>query len=364
MNGILCISSKNNISLDTYLNYLDYIQHRGKRSFGYLNDSMIHIDGLIKNYKQYDNYTSPLFLGYTTKYSNNIDTRIECKFGLIDIIIDGEEKYYKIFERVVNAKDNETIEEGLIEFIKNNDMAYSIILHINNIIYVMRDKYGFKPLMYTINKYGFHVSSEINGYFKYVNIIDVKPGSILKIDKLTLSTIYSESATKKHCLYEYIDIMNSKTLSNNIDVSIMRDSFIETLAKTEEQTILDTKFRFIVVGIPNSNVNIAMKYASYLNIRYEPIILKENSFTLNDTVLNKNIILVSKSENKELNTIVNKFNEHGVNELHVRIASPKIYYHCNNGIENDVSTEINNYTTIKYINLSDIHNDNMCIQCI
>jgi glutamine phosphoribosylpyrophosphate amidotransferase len=201
MNGILCISSKNDISLDTYLNYLDYIQHRGKRAFGYLNDSMIHINGLIENYKQYDNYTSTLFLGYTTKYSNNIDTRIECKFGSIDIVIDGEEKNYKLFERFVTAIDNETIEEGLIEFIKNTNMAYSIIVHINNIIYVMIDKYGIKPLMYTITEYGFHVSSEINGNFKYVNIIDVDPGSILKIDNLTLSTIYSESTTKKHWLY-------------------------------------------------------------------------------------------------------------------------------------------------------------------
>ena len=61
MNGILCISSKNDISLDTYLNYLDYIQHRGTQSFGYLNDYIIHIDGLIHDYKNYDNFTSKIF---------------------------------------------------------------------------------------------------------------------------------------------------------------------------------------------------------------------------------------------------------------------------------------------------------------
>jgi len=369
MNGILCISSKNDISLDTYLNYLDYIQHRGTQSFGYLNDYIIHIDGLIHDYKNYDNFTSKLFLGYTT--NNKINTYFECIFGKIYILTDGDfECHNSPFDLlkdyiIFNCENGESFESLLIEFIKHIDTAFSIIVYINNIIYVMRDKKGIKPLMYTINKYGIHIASEINGYFKYVKINDVEPGALLKIEHLKLSKINEEKSIIKHCLYEYSDIMNKNTVSNTINIKEFRNSLGLALAFQELSSILETKFRFVVLGIPNNSIHIAKKYATYLNIYYEQLITKtKNTLTVKCNVMDKNIIIISKSNNLELRTIINQLYKYGINELHVRIASPEIKYDCFYGIKHKSFNKINKYTSLKYINIDKINSDSVCMSCI
>mgnify|MGYP006076009997 CR=1 FL=1 len=370
MNGILCISSKNDISLDNYLNYLEYIQHRGTQSFGYLNNnSMIHIDGLIHDYKNYDNFTSTLFLGYTT--NNKINTYFECIFGKVYILMDGNIGCHKSpfdllkYYIIINCENGKSFESLLTEFIIHSDTAFSIIVYINNIIYVMRDKKGIKPLMYSINEYGIHIASEINGKFKYVKINDVEPGSLLKIEHLKITKIYKEKSNIKHCLYEYSDIMNENTISNNINIKEFRNSLGLALAFQELSYILETKFRFVVLGIPNNSIDIANKYANYLNIYYEQLITKtKNTLIVNRNVMDKNIIIISKSNNLELRTIINQLYKYGINDLHVRIASPEIKYDCFYGIKHKSFNKINKYTSLKYINIDKINSDSVCMSCI
>ena len=93
MCGILCVIRPNN-NLTTFLSLLNKLQHRGQDSFGfaYLNKDNEIISftkkGLIKDFYNYKNIESSLFLGHTRyitsgNKNNSISQPIigTCRFG-------------------------------------------------------------------------------------------------------------------------------------------------------------------------------------------------------------------------------------------------------------------------------------------
>jgi amidophosphoribosyltransferase len=96
MCGILCLISKNNIDLNSFLIMLHKLQHRGQYSFGYsyLNNNKLYtenIRGLIKNHNinNYNAIKSNLFIGHTRyitsgSKTNDVTQPVLCrmsKFG-------------------------------------------------------------------------------------------------------------------------------------------------------------------------------------------------------------------------------------------------------------------------------------------
>lgn len=393
MCGILCITGNNNISLDTFLDYLKYLQGRGQDSFGYayIKDSDIvvkNIDGLIKNYKNYDNIKSYTFLGHT-KYitsgpkDNTIHQPIKgkCKFGEFVMIFNGNipihlynEKYVRTFQTdteliksYLEEKSElfDNIEDVLIEFLNTFKRAYSLILYIDDTIYLLRDIYGVRPLMYSISKYGCHIASEIDSTYTYSKIQDIDAGTLTKIKNLKLEIIYKYKGKEQNqgnCLFEYIYYMNQSNSWNNINVESIRNTFGTYLAKNENSKIIENKENYVVIGIPNSGIRNAKQYAKTLDITYSQLITKNKdvnrTFILKNDYIrktiankkyifdaalkNKNVIIVDDSivRGITMSVLIKNLKEYGVNEIHIRIASPKIKYECYYGIDIPTKEEL------------------------
>ena len=84
----------------------------------------------------------------------------------------------------------------------NIDNKYGFIILYKDIIYVLRDRYGYKPLILGLYENNYCVSSEdcINNFIK---IRDIKKGEILKISKNKYESIYKkESKIELKCIFE------------------------------------------------------------------------------------------------------------------------------------------------------------------
>ena len=160
-------------------------------------------------------------------------------------------------------------------------------------------------------------------------------------------------------------------------------SYGKQLASQEKNSnILNNPKLFNVVGIPTTGIKSAILYAKILNIKYNQYITKnpkinrtfilknnlernkvsQKKYIYNPKLKNKKIILIDDSivRGITMKNIISQLHNIGVEEVHIRICSPKIKHTCEYGI--DIPTEeellVNNYKTDKelcnYLNCNSI----------
>ena len=400
------------------------------------NQGIIKLDKQIE--KEYTKILSKFYMGhtrYTTSGSKSLNSiqpiYDNCIFGKFLLSFNGNislKSYFDpktntpysldtqlIIEFIKNESNNvSSFEEVLIKLINKIDRAYSIVIYFNNNIYCIRDRYGVRPLLYNIDETNENliITSESCVNSK-VSFNDVKEGTILKFETsdtnpIKINEIYklTEKEYKKaNCLFEYIYFMNKDSKWNNISVSQFRQNIGKQLGLIEDSKIISNPENYIVIGIPNSGIVSAKEYANYLKIPYQQLIMKNEminrTFILKsdkerdkqskekyiydiDNLKGKNIILFDDSivRGITIKNLVSSLKSIGVNEIHIRVASPPIKYECYYGIDIptkeeliinqfDTIDKINNYlksTTLKYVNLVQIKNiignfDNLCTGC-
>ena len=442
MCGILCLISKNNIDLNSFLIMLNKLQHRGQYGFGYsyLNNNKLYtenIRGLIKNHSinNYNAIKSNLFIGHTRyitsgSKTNDVTQPVLCrmsKFGEFAFVFNGnitistqeydvDTLYIKDYFLKADSNKYNSFEAILIAFMKECDRAYSIIVFHNNCVYLMRDRYGVRPLMYSVDSGRIIIGSEcaeldsndnididnVNGVNYGVEkshqaYTDVMAGELIRIKDFKLESIYNlEGKTNvANCLFEYIYFMNKTTTWNNINVEEVRGKYGEKLAQIEnEEYILNNKKDYIVVGIPNSGIPSAQIYAIKLGVKYKQLITKNKdinrTFILNtdkerkhianqkyifdDEIKNSRLIIFDDSivRGITMETLVKRLKEFGALEVHVRIASPQIKYTCGYGIDIPTRNELmmNKYDSIENVvnylgcdslNFLDLYNLSECM---
>jgi len=264
-----------------------------------------------------------------------------------------------------NNISEENFENKLKDFIDSVHCSYSIIILYKEILYVLRDRYGYKPLILGLYENNYCISSEdcINNFLK---IRDIKNGEILKISKNKYESIYKkESKIELKCIFEYIYFMDEKSTFNNHDVLKIREKLGINLGKLEN--IKFNKEESIVVGSPNTAIPMGESYARYLDLVYKQLLVKKvdcgRTFILKDQksrknackkfivdedlIKNKVIILVDDSivRGNTLESLSKLFYNNGCKELHIRICSSEIKNPCYYGIDIPTSKEliINNY---------------------
>jgi amidophosphoribosyltransferase len=421
MCGILAYYYNNKINNDIiqdFLFKLKHLQHRGQDGFGiYYDNQYIIKTGIIQNYinKMINSYINSelntnCILGHTryitsgTK-NNKIYQPIKgiCKFGEFSLIYNGNiemSKYQYLFDKEFSVDTEMIIEfietestkrnsfnDVLINFINLFDRAFSIIICINNELYCLRDKYGVKPLMYFYTLDTLIFSSETcivnndNKVFKY-KFKEVNHGEILHIKNFVINTIYSSFIKySARCLFEYIYFMNKNTKWNNIHVDEFRKKLGYLLANYEpNKTIMNNRRNYLVIGIPNTGIISAKEYARQLDLEYYQGIIKNiavnrtfilkndlersNSAKLkyiydSNIIKNRNIIIIDDSivRGITIKTIIENLKKYTVNEIHLRIACPKIIDTCNYGIDIPTKEEL---LLTKYTNSDDLINHLGC----
>lgn len=397
MCGIFAIYSKTSFHINILIDILKQLEHRGKDSFGisFLQNSKQTIQS-IKSLLPFNKYDINIFNDlkiaithnrYSTiknKSTESLTKQIQPiyfknKFIDFHIVHNGNisniTKYityddnYSDTQNIIqffNQTNHNNFENRLIEFINKIHCSYSIIILYNNTLYILRDSYGYKPLVLGSLNNDLCVVSEDN-ISNFNKIRDIHPGEILKINNNGYETIYNKIIKKQFkCIFEYIYFMNQNSTYNQLSVYNVRKNLGFSLASTETHKFDSNNT--IVIGSPNTAIPMGIGFAECLSLPYKQALKKESdcgrTFILkNQTerqkfckkfifdkslIKNKIIILVDDSlvRGNTIQNLSKSFFEYGCNELHIRICSPPVKYPCYYGIDIPTYEEllINNYS--------------------
>lgn len=458
--GVLAVVGNKSYTTEFLLDCLTNIQHRGRESFG-----ICFKDGNTSKYTQKTftdliiiakQFMEPNFLTKTTntsllhtRYSTSgeketgtinsmpvLETHRLEEIGEFTLAFNGNipfnKKYLDLPELSNYRKDLienyvdtnmivsfikncvtgvQSMEDVLIKFINTFPRAYSLIIINKDKLYVVKDRYGLKPLC--IGKYedNYCVASESIALLKdYDYFKEVEGGQLLRIDHSGINEIYKYKNSKSsYCLFEYIYFMKDKSKSyfskkDNPTISTIRYKFGEKLAQIEEN---DIKENSIVVGVPTTGKSSAIGFSQKLNLPLLDGLVKNpksnRTFILGsdeernkaasekylidrDIINNRDIFLIDDSivRGITMKNIIIKLRENGARKIHLRISSPEIKGICYYGVDipskeeliaNRMSLEMMekelDVDSLRYLSLKDMldvfptHvNDSFCSGCI
>jgi phosphoribosylamine--glycine ligase len=167
--------------------------------------------------------------------------------------------------------------------IESSSGAFSLIIGVDNVLYLARDKFGIRPLVFGEFKGGWIAASETHALDKIGAKIlrEVKNGEIIRISKQGLKIIATGSSSKSHfCDFEwaYFSRPDSKypiDQNSNPDDWLSLNTFRERCgeALALRYPIQDATF---VVGIPDSGICVGNGYANKSRIPYRQVIIRDH----------------------------------------------------------------------------------------
>ena len=455
MCGIICIFNKLNIDL------IQNIKHRGQESYGiafpYNNKFILHnfIGKLPKqiplNISSYSTLINPLkyIIGHT-RYSTSgqkiLDMQTQPLLGTTIISnipkqyilvhngnISNREGLNRIFNCDINEKYSDTQilvsiinkltknswEEIFEEILNKIPGVYNLIMGTENEVYIVRDRYGVRPLCITKEKnsdVNYCILSESNKIadYNYEIVRDVNPGELVKLSDNGLETITFNSSLETKiletkfmpCSFEYIYFSSKKSVYDDVNITQFRYNCGKKLAEHDKYFYFGKDNRnIIVVGAPETGITSGMGYADHLNLNYHQILYKKSegrTFILDennrekeckikygilDNVVKDKVVIIlddSLVRGNTMKVLVNQLKKAQVESIHIRIASPPVISPCYYGIDiptykeliankfNGNISEINSYlgsTSLKYMTTDEIldilphKNKNACVSC-
>jgi len=254
----------------------------------------------------------------------------------------------------------------LQQFVIRFKRAYSIILFSSEDIYLIKDRFGVRPLCYSFSndKQILEISSESVGLSYKNPIQEVKPGEILLFNTRNIKTplvIFNYNETNNisnkyggKCIFEYVYFLNPNTIWNNIHVDAIRAKWANKLSEIDIELIQNNiKEDYLVIGIPSTGIVDGIKYADKLGLNYFQAITKNSkvnrTFILSkeerdivskkkyiydsDKINGKKVIILDDSivRGVTMKNMVGNIFDCGAAEVHIRIISPEITNICKYG---------------------------------
>ena len=271
----------------------DYVEHRQ--------------DGLIKNI-----FISPVSLMFQTKNkwgivqcrygtngnydcSNNQPCLTTDKFGTrITVAHNGEfvgtEKYKenpdmsdtRVFTNFLAKSEGKNWDEKITRVINKMKGAFSLVIGIEDNLYIARDEYGIRPLVIGKINDGFVLASETPALDNVQAELwrEIKPGEISKISDKGLEAIKEGSLSKKsECIFEFPYTRSPHSLYCNKQgkwesIYEFRQRSGKYLAEQFKEKKLEVDF---VLGIPESGIPIAEGFHNELGVPINNVIMKKPS---------------------------------------------------------------------------------------
>ena len=237
--------------------------------------------------------------------------------------------------------------------------AFSIIAMCDNKMIVARDPHGFRPLVMGKLDDSYVFSSETCALdiigADYIR--EVNPGELIIISDETMASTYPfKEESKKFCVFEHIYFSRPDSIYNDEVVYDIRKRIGKELAK---ESAVETD---IIIPVPDSGVPSALGYSQESGIPFEMGItrshyrgrtsiqpeqairdlgvkLKHNALK---NMKGKTVTLVDDSivRGTTSKKIINMLSKVGVEEVHVRIASPAVKYSCYYGLDTPTKKEL------------------------
>ena len=246
-----------------------------------------------------------------------------------------------------------SVEDRLIDALKQIDGAYSLVLMTKESVIGVRDPLGIRPLVIGKVDDAWCLASEtcaldiIGAEF----VRDVEPGEIVVLSSNGIRSIKPFAPVQsRFCIFEYIYFARPDSIAEGHSVYEVRKSIGAQLAL---ETPVDAD---VVVPVPDSGVPAALGYAKQAHLPFDLGIIRNHyvgrtfiqpsdgvrhagvkmKHNANRRVLEgKRVILVDDSivRGTTSRKIVEMVRQAGASEVHMRISSPPTTYSCYFGID-------------------------------
>ena len=425
--GILSILYKNNMCSNETINGLKQLQHRGRESFGISYVENIHSkkivvvkqEGLVTSLEALKSGSSYSWLGhvrysttgkkndsknfmrscqplicnspivgyYSIAHNGNIPIfvwktiqvkfpKFDCGCGfflsdtnLIQYFINYLSNLYFIEGKYLNitiAIKRQIWVKILKTIIAIIPGAYSIVIQTMDELWVLRDRFGLRPLTLIQDDNKIMIASESIAFENYSNsLIDIKPGELLHIPydtHLITSKYIIECSQRKHCVFEYLYFLREQTIVDGLDVRKFRLIIGEKLKHQVSVTFPNLIKSWkqddaLVCGVPTSGIVYGMGLANALDLSYNQFLKKRKDYPWrtfildnndkriqacqkkylieNNIIENRTIILVDDSivRGNTLTYLIKYIKMYNPKEIHIISGTPPIKYSCHYGVD-------------------------------
>jgi amidophosphoribosyltransferase len=313
----------------------------------------------------------PVFAKYklgeiSVAHNGNLTNKYEVRDDLIEkgAIFQTEMDTENIVHLIAKSQKNK-LKARIKDMLKNIEGAYCLAIQSRSKMFVVRDRFGIRPLSLGKLKNGGYIVASETCAFDLVGaefVRDVKPGEMLIFEegKEPQSEMIFESDPHP-CAFEYIYFARPDSIIDGKTVYNMRLEMGKQFAK-ETPAQID-----LVLPVPDSGVAAAKGYADGMGAPFEMGIVRNHYVgrtfieptqeirdlkvklklsPIKDMIKGKSVAIVDDSlvRGTTSKQIVRMLKDAGAKEVHMRIAAPEIKYPCRYGIDTATSQELISYS--------------------
>jgi amidophosphoribosyltransferase len=249
--------------------------------------------------------------------------------------------------------EKSTLQERIVDAVNRIEGAFSLIIMSRTKMFVIRDRFGFRPLSIgKIRSGGYIVASETCAFelvdAEYVR--DIEPGEMVIFENGGMKSIKLFEATPKKCIFEYIYFARPDSDIFGKNVYETRVEMGRALAR---ELPVDAD---MVVPVPDSGVASALGYSKESGIPFELGIMRNHYVgrtfieptqevrdlkvkmkltPIKHKIKGKKLVVIDDSivRGTTSKRIVRMLKEAGADEVHMRIASPASKGACFYGVD-------------------------------
>ncbi len=258
---------------------------------------------------------------------------------------------------LIARSQKEHLKDRIIEALEKVKGAYCFIIQSRSKMFVIRDRYGVRPLsLGKLESGGYIVASETCAFelVKAKFVRDIRPGEMLIFDKEAkdeMTSIQLYESDYRPCAFEYIYFARPDSVIDGKSVYKVRGRIGWRLAKEAEGIEAD-----MVVPVPDSGVAAALGYSKASKIPFELAIVRNHYIgrtfieptqemrdlkvklklsPIKEKIDGKRVVVLDDSlvRGTTSRQIVKMLKEAGAKEIHMMIAAPEIKYPCKYGID-------------------------------
>ncbi len=262
-----------------------------------------------------------------------------------------------------NSKNR--LRDRIVEALEKTIGAYCFIIQSRNKQFVIRDRYGIRPLSLGKLKSGGYIVASETCAFELVDaefIRDIRPGEMLIFSDKTdeLESIQLFEPEFRPCAFEYVYFARPDSVIDGKNVYTTRENMGRTLARNDKDNGIKVD---MVVPVPDSGVPAALGYSNESGIDFKYGIIRNHYVgrtfieptqemrsmkvkmklsPMRSLIEGKSLLVIDDSivRGTTSKRIVRMLKEAGAKEVHFRVASPEIKYPCFYGIDTPSKEEL------------------------
>ncbi|RXJ99295.1 amidophosphoribosyltransferase [Arcobacter sp. CECT 8986] len=299
-------------------------------------------------------------------HNGNLINKSEVRKELIDngaIFQTGMDTENLIHLIAKNTKDR--LRDRIKEALNKTIGAYCFIVQSRSKQFVIRDRYGIRPLSIGKIKSGGYIVASETCAFDLVDaefIRDVNPGEMIifseKSDEIESIQLFEPEF--RPCAFEYVYFARPDSMIDGKNVYQTRQNMGRTLAKNDAGKDFKAD---IVIPVPDSGVPAALGYARESHIPFELGIIRNHYVgrtfieptqemrnikvkmklsPMKSLIEGKSLLVIDDSivRGTTSKRIVKMLKDAGAKEVHFRVASPEIKFPCYYGIDTPTQEEL------------------------